>query len=121
MTDTPPVPPTSGTPATPPAAAPAGAPAAGPKQTMSITGFVLGLVSVVFGWVTLIGVGAGIAGLIVSRKAKKTEPGAPSWMHTIGLIASIVGIVIGVISFFVFIVATLIPLITLGTAGYVVN
>ena len=112
MTDTPPVPPT---PATPP---PAGTPAAaGPKQTMSIVGFVLGLASVVFGWVALIGVGAGIAGLIVSRKAKKTEPGAPSWMHTIGLIASIVGIVIGVISFIVFIAFTLIPLMTLGTVG----
>ena len=80
----------SATPPTPPAATPppAGPPAAaGPKQTQSIIGFVLGLVSVVFGWVALIGVGAGIAGLIVSRKAKKDEPGAPSWMHTIGLIA----------------------------------
>ncbi len=111
MSVTPPTPPDA-TP--PPAATPA---AAGPKQTMSIVGFVLGLGSVVFGWVALIGVGAGIAGLIVSRKAKKTEPGAPSWMHTIGLIASIVGIVIGVISFFVFIAFTLIPLIAVGTSG----
>ena len=111
----------SATPPTPPAATPppAGTPAAaGPKQTLSIIGFVLGLVSVVFGWVALIGVGGGIAGLIVSRKAKKDEPGAPSWMHTIGLIASIVGIVIGVISFIFFLLATLIPLIGLGTAGY---
>jgi hypothetical protein len=107
----------SATPPTPPAATPppAGPPAAaGPKQTTSIIGFVLGLVSVVFGWVALIGVGAGIAGLIVTRKAKKDEPGAPSWMHTIGLIASIVGIVIGVISFFLIIV---IPLIGIGIGG----
>jgi hypothetical protein len=110
----------SATPPTPPAATPppAGPPAAaGPKQTTSIIGFVLGLVSVVFGWVALIGVGAGIAGIIVSRKAKKTEPGAPSWMHTIGLIASIVGLVIGVISFILFLVATIIPLIAVGTSG----
>ena len=110
----------SATPPTPPAATPppAGPPAAaGPKQTLSIIGFVLGLVSVVFGWVALIGVGAGIAGLIVSRKAKKDEPGAPSWMHTIGLIASIVGLVIGVISFFVFLASFLIPLIAVGTSG----
>lgn len=110
----------SATPPTPPAATPppAGPPAAaGPKQTTSIIGFVLGLVSVVFGWVALIGVGAGIAGLIVSRKAKKDEPGAPSWMHTIGLIASIVGIVIGVISFIFFLIATIIPLIAVGTSG----
>jgi len=110
----------SATPPTPPAATPppAGPPAAaGPKQTLSIIGFVLGLVSVVFGWVALIGVGAGIAGLIVSRKAKKDEPGAPSWMHTVGLIASIVGIVFGVISFLVFLFFTLIPLMTLGSVG----
>lgn len=111
MSATPPTPPTPATPA--PAAGPAG-----PKQTTSIIGFVLGLVSVVFGWVALIGVGAGIAGLIVSRKAKKDEPGAPAWMHTIGLIASIVGIVIGVISFIFFLLATLVPLIGLGTSGY---
>jgi hypothetical protein len=63
--------------------------------------------------VALIGVGAGIAGLIVSRRAKATEPGAPSWMHTIGLIASIVGIVIGVISFIFFLVGIL----SLGAAS----
>jgi hypothetical protein len=106
----------SATPPTPPAATPppAGTPAAGPKQTLSIIGFVLGLVSVVFGfWVALIGVGGGIAGLILSRKAKKDEPGAPSWMHTIGLIASIVGIVLGVIAFIIF----LVTLIGLGAAG----
>jgi uncharacterized YccA/Bax inhibitor family protein len=111
----------SATPPTPPAATPppAGPPAAaGPKQTLSIIGFVLGLVSVVFGFpVALIGVGGGIAGLIVSRKAKKDEPGAPAWMHTIGLIASIVGIVLGVISFLVFLLFTLVPLIGLGTSG----
>jgi hypothetical protein len=105
----------SATPPTPPAATPppAGTPAAGPKQTTSIIGFVLGLVSVVFGWVALIGVGAGVAGLIVSRKAKASEPGAPSWMHTIGLIASIVGIIIGVISFIFFLVSVL----SLGALG----
>ena len=107
----------SATPPTPPAATPppAGPPAAaGPKQTLSIIGFVLGLVAVVFGfWVALIGVGAGIAGLIVSRKAKKDEPGAPSWMHTIGLIASIVGLVLGVVSFIIYIVA----FVSLGTLG----
>ena len=82
-----------------PAAAPASvAPAvAGPKQTTSIVGFVLGLISFVFSWTGIIGIGAGIAAIIVSRRAKKSEPGAPSWMHTIGLIAGIVGLVLGVI------------------------
>ena len=40
---------------------------------------------------------AGIAGLIVSRRAKRNEPGAPSWMHTLGLVLSIIGLVLSVI------------------------
>lgn len=106
MTDVTPPPPPAEQPATPPVAEPVAPPAApayatpavaGPTQTMSIVGFVLGLVSVVFSWTGIIGIGAGIAAIIVSRRAKKSEPAAPSWMHTIGLIAGIVGIVLGVI------------------------
>ena len=104
---------TDATPTPPPPAAPA---AAGPKQTLSIVGFILGLASVVFGWVGIIGIGAGIAAIIVSLKAKKSEPGAPSWMHTVGLIAGIVGIIIGLISGLVFLFLTLIPLLTYGAA-----
>ena len=35
--------------------------------------------------------------LIVSRRAKRNEPGAPSWMHTLGLVLSIIGLVLSVI------------------------
>jgi hypothetical protein len=38
---------------------------------------------------------AGVAAIIVSNKAKKQEPGAPSWMPTVGLITGIAGIVLG--------------------------
>ena len=96
MTDANPTPPTP-EPVTPPAAPAYAAAPAGPKQTTSLVGFILGLVAFVFSWTGIIGIGAGIAAIIVSQKAKKSEPGAPSWMHTIGLIAGIVGIVLGVI------------------------
>ncbi|HTL42248.1 MAG TPA: hypothetical protein VL294_12325 [Pseudolysinimonas sp.] len=117
MTDTPPVPPTPETPATPAAAAPAGAPAAGPKQTLSIVGFVLGIASIVLSGVSLLGLAAGIAGIIVSRRAKKNEPAAPSWMHTLGLVLSIIGLVLSVIFGILFIFATLLPLIIGASYG----
>ena len=112
MTDTPSAP----TPATPP---PAGPPAAtGPKQTMSIIGFVLGLASVVIlSWTGLLGIAAGIAAIIVSNKAKKSEPGAPSWMHTVGVITGIVGIILGIIFGLIFIASVLLPLFIVGTTG----
>jgi len=113
MSDTPPVPPT---PATPP---PAGPPAAaGPKQTMSIVGFILGIGSiVVLSWTGLIGIAAGVAAIIVSNKAKKSEPGAPSWMHTVGVITGIVGIILSLIVGLVLLASFLLPFLYLGTAG----
>ena len=79
-----------------PTPAPATPAAAGPKQTLSLTGFILGIASVVFCATGLIAIAAGIAAIIVSNKGKKQEPGAPSWMHTVGLITGIAGIVLGV-------------------------
>ena len=116
MTDSTPTPPTPEQPVTPPAApaAPAYAPAAGPKQTTSLIGFILGLVAFVFSWTGILGVGAGIAAIIVSRRGKKTEPGAPSWMGIIALVGGIIGIVIGVIVI-IFWIVSLIAFATLGT------
>ena len=110
MTDTPPTPPT---PATPPAAAPGAyqAAPAGPKQTQSLVGFLLGIGSIVFSGLGIIGLGLGVAAIIVSNKAKKSEPGAPTWMHTAGVITGIVGIILSVILGIVFLVATILPLI----------
>ena len=100
-----------------PPAAPAPAPvAAGPKQALSLTSFILGLASVVFTWVPVLGFLAGLAAIITSVMSRKREPAAPSWMRLIGLIAGIVGIVLGIIFGIVFLVATLLP-IWLGTAA----
>ena len=112
MSATPPTPPP---PATPP---PAGVPAAaGPKQTQSILVFVLGLGSVVFSWTGIIGVAAGIAAIIVSNKAKKSEPGAPTWMPTVGVISGIVGIILSLILGIVTLLSILLPFLYLGSAG----
>jgi hypothetical protein len=86
-------------PATPPAV-PAGAyqPAVpGPKQTQSLVGFILGIGSILLAGLGIIGIGLGIAAVVVSNKAKKSEPEAPTWMPTVGLITGIVGIVLSVI------------------------
>lgn len=81
-----------------PPAAPAPAPAAaGPKQALSLTGFILGLVGLVFSWVPVFGFLAALAAVIISVMARKREPGAPQWMKLVGLIAGIVGLVIAVI------------------------
>jgi hypothetical protein len=114
MTDSTPTP----DPATPPAAPAYSATpaAAGPKQTNSIVGFVLGLVAFVFSWTGIVGIGAGIAAIIVSQRAKRSEPGAPSWMHTIGLIAGIVGLVLGLI-FGIFSLIGFIALAAVGSYG----
>jgi len=123
MTDTPPTPPTP--PATPPATTPAAAaapgayqPAApGPKQTQSLVGFLLGIGSVVFAGLGIIGVGLGIAAIIVSNKAKKSEPDAPSWMHTVGVITGIVGIILSIILGIAVLASFLIPLMIAGSYG----
>ena len=108
----------SATPPTPPPATPAGPPAAaGPTQTQSIIGFILGIGSVLLSGTGLIGVGLGIAAIIVSNKAKKSEPGAPSWMHTVGVITGIVGIVLSIILGLVILVSAVLPFVLLGTSG----
>lgn len=122
MTDATPTPPTPEPAATPAAPAYAAAPvAAGPKQTLSLVGFILGIGSVVFAWTFFIGVGAGIAAIIVSRKGRKEEPGAPKWMTQVGIITGIVGIILGIIFGIISLVSILLPLIFLGSYGSVVS
>lgn len=107
----------SDTPSVPPPAA--GAPVAqGPKQTQSIVGFILGIGSIVLSGLGIIGLGLGIAAIILSNKAKKSEPGAPSWMHTTGVITGIVGIILSIILGLVVLVGTILPFILIGSSGY---
>lgn len=115
MTDSTPTPEPAATPA---AATPA---AAGPTQTLSIVGFILGIASVVFAWTFFLGLGAGIAAIIVSNKAKKQEPASPAWMKTVGVITGIVGIVLGIIFGIVWLASIIIPLLVLGSYGSVVS
>jgi hypothetical protein len=113
MTDTPPTPPTPATP--PPAAAGAYAPApAGPPQTQSLVGFLLGIGSILFSGLGIIGLGLGIAAIIVTNKAKKSEPAAPTWMHTAGTITGIVGIILSIILGILVLVVSILPLIYAG-------
>jgi Na+-driven multidrug efflux pump len=122
MTDATPTPPTPEPAATPAAPAYAAAPAvAGPKQTLSLVGFILGIGSVVFAWTFFIGVGAGIAAIIVSRKGRKEEPGAPKWMTQVGIITGIVGIILGIVFGIISLVSILLPLIFLGSYGSVIS
>jgi len=100
-----------------PTPAPATPAAAGPKQTLSLTGFILGIASVVFCATGLIAIAAGIAAIIVSNKGKKQEPGAPSWMHTVGLITGIAGIVLGLIVGISILASVIIPLLVVGSYG----
>jgi hypothetical protein len=106
-------------PAVPPAA-PAPVPvAAGPKQTLSITGFVIGLVAFIFGWTPIFGLLAGIAAIIVSVIAHKREPAAPGWMWIIGLVGGIIGAVVSLIFTIGWIVALAFEATTIGTLGSV--
>lgn len=66
---------------------------------MAVASLVCGIVSLVIGWWTtssivlgIVGILAGIAGIILSVKAKKAEP-AKAGMCTAALVLSIIGLV----------------------------
>jgi hypothetical protein len=103
-----------------PPAAPAPAPVvAGPKQTVSIVGFVLGLVAFVFGWTVIFGLLAGIAAVIVSLLARRREPAAPKWMWIVGLIGGIVGALVSIIVTIFWVVVLVSDATVLGSVGSV--
>lgn len=69
-----------------------------PRNTPGLVGFILGIVSLVFAWIPLLGLGAAITGLIFSLKGYKLgKPTANTAYSVIGLILSIIGGVIGVL------------------------
>ncbi|MCL2401421.1 MAG: DUF4190 domain-containing protein [Oscillospiraceae bacterium] len=61
----------------------------------AIASLVLGIISIVFGWVPLLGLACGIVGLVMSSLAKKD--GCRTGMTTAGLVLSIIGVVFGAI------------------------
>jgi len=71
-----------------------------PTNGKAVASLVLGIVSIVLGWIfwiDLVGIAAGIIGLVLGISAKKEA--APSGMATAGIVLSIVGIAIGGIIF----------------------
>ena len=121
MSDATPPPPAPEQPVTPPpaaAAAPAYAPGTpGPKQTLSLVGFIVGLAALVFSWVPILGLLAGIAGIIISLMARTREPAAPKWMWIVGLIAGAVAALIGLLT----LIGWIISLVYLASLGSVVS
>lgn len=75
-----------------------------PKRTLSIVGMVLGIVSLLGIFVIGLGFLPGIAAIIVSVLARRREPAGRPFSLT-GLITGIVGTVIGLIVFAIYLVA----------------
>lgn len=75
------------------------------NKTLGIISIVCGGVAIVCSfttYLTILGIAAGIVGLILSVKAKKSfqDAGQTSPLPTVGLVLSIVGLVLSVIFFF---------------------
>ena len=70
-----------------------------PGHSLAVGALVCGIVSLVLSWMGgLLGIAAGIVGIILSIKAKKQ--GFVGGMNTAGLVLSIIGLAIGGIMFF---------------------
>lgn len=62
----------------------------------SVAGLVLGILSIVLGWVPVIGLACGIVGIVLSAKARRrTMTRSYKGMGTAGLVLSIIGTVSG--------------------------
>jgi hypothetical protein len=99
--------------------APAGAPygtqygtgVPGPRQTLSLTAFIVGLASLVFCWVPVLGFLGAVAAVIIGFIAKGREPQAPKWMWLVGIISGFAAILLSLL-----ILIPIILLIAFGTA-----
>ncbi|MEO7005756.1 MAG: hypothetical protein ABI275_08590 [Terrimesophilobacter sp.] len=90
-----------------------GAVTPGPKQTLSLTSFIVGLGSLVFCWVPVLGFVGAIAAVIIGFIAKGREPLAPKWMWLVGIITGFVAILLSLL--------ILIPLLLLIAFGAAVT
>ena len=71
--------------------------ASAPKRTLGTASFVLGVVSIVLSWGGLLGIASGVVGLILAKKARRAEPGAPAWLRGWGFWLSVAGLALTVI------------------------
>jgi hypothetical protein len=90
-----------------------GAATPGPKQTLSLTSFIVGLASLVFCWVPVLGFLGAVAAVIIGFIAKGREPQAPKWMWLVGIISGFAAILLSLL--------ILVPLILLVAFGAAVS
>lgn len=81
------------------------------SQTLSLTSFIVGLASLVFCWVPVLGLLGAIAAIVIGFMARKREPNAPKWMWLVGIISGFASIVLGLL-----ILIPILLLLAFGTA-----
>ena len=85
----------------------------GPNQTLSLTAFIVGLASLVFCWVPVLGFLGALAAVIIGFIAKGREPQAPRWMWLVGIISGFAAMLLSLL--------IIIPIMLLFAFGTAIN